>query len=381
MIKKTVQILDTTLREGEQTPGVSFTHAQKIEIVKKLDGFGVDFIEVGHPAVSVDIYESIKEINKFSINSLTIVHSRLKKEDIKDAIDLKIPWVGIFFGTSQNYLFDKYKIDEQKCLEMIRDGILYAKDNGLKVRFTAEDASRTDISFLLNVARVAKEAGADRFSIADTVGILYPEKVSKLINLFVNELDIPIHAHFHNDFGLATSNALQAIISGATCVDVSINGLGERCGISSLAEVTMSLDELLKVENNWNFKLLNEMSQYVNQITGVNSNDTRPITGKNAFTHNAGLHVASVLKNSSAYEAIPPSKVNRKSAFVIDKFSGKSALTHRLKIIGIKFNDKIIEKVALCVKSNPQITNWTDKQLISLINKTKNQVINIQKSV
>ena len=280
-------------------------------------------------------------------------------------------WIGIFFGTSQNFLFDKYKIDEQKCLEMIKEGIKYAKDNGLKVRFTAEDASRTNIDFLLKVGRVAEDAGADRFSIADTVGILYPEKVSKIVGLFVDKLNMPIHAHFHNDFGLATSNALRAIQSGATCVDVSINGLGERSGISSLGEVTMSLNELLKIENNWNFKLLNKMSQYVDKITGITSNDIRPITGKNAFTHNAGLHVASVLKNSSSYEPMLPSKVNRKRAIVIDKFSGKSALAHRIKEIGIKFNDEIIEEILKIIKSSPQIVNWTDKQIITLINKTK----------
>ena len=369
MIKKNIQILDTTLREGEQTPGVSFTISQKLEIVKMLDAFGVDFIEVGHPAVSADIYKAIKEINKLSINAKTVAHCRLKKEDIKQALDLKMSWVGIFFGTSQSFLFDKYKIDEKKCLEMIKDGIKYAKNNGLKVRFTAEDASRTDREFLLNVARVAENAGADRFSIADTVGILYPEKVSQMVSFFVKNLNIPIHAHFHNDFGLATSNALQAIQSGATCVDVSINGLGERCGISSLGEVTMSLDELLKAKNEWNFKLLNEISQYVKDITNINLNDIMPITGKNAFTHNGGLHVASVLKNPSTYEPIRPNKINRENTFVIDKFSGKTALNHCLKKLGIKSNDQITDRALMEIKSNPQITNWTDKQLSSLIEK------------
>ena len=372
MLKKNIQILDSTLREGEQTPGVSFTVPQKLEIVKMLDAFGVDFIEVGHPAVSADIYKSIEEINKLSINAKAIVHCRLKREDIENALDLKMSWVGIFFGTSQNYLFDKYKIDEKKCLEMIKEGIEYAKDNGLKVRFTAEDASRTDRQFLLNVAQVAEKAGVDRFSIADTVGILYPEKVSQIFSFFVKKLNIPIHAHFHNDFGLATANTLQAIQSGATCVDVSINGLGERCGISSFSEVTMSLDELLKVKNDWNFKLLNEISQYVKNITNISSNDIMPITGKNAFTHNGGLHVASVLKNPSTYESIRPNKINRENTFVIDKFSGKTALNHCLKKLGIKTKEQIVDRALIEIKTNPQITNWTYKQLSSLIEKLNN---------
>ena len=222
---------------------------------------------------------------------------------------------------------------------------------------------------ITKAAIIAENAGADRFSIADTVGILYPEKVSKIVSFFVKNLNIPIHVHFHNDFGLATSNALQAIQSGATCVDVSVNGLGERCGISSLVEVTMSLNELLKVKNGWNFKLLNKISQYVKKVTNVSRNDIMPITGKNAFTHNGGLHVASVLNSPSAYEPIRPNKINRESTFVIDKFSGKTALNHCFKKLGLKFNDQIIDRALKEIKSNPQITNWTDKQLSSLMEK------------
>ena len=143
-------------------------------------------------------------------------------------------------------------------------------------RFTAEDASRTNFEVLIKVAKLIEKAGADRFSFADTVGILHPAKVNSIFSSLAREIKIPIHGHFHNDFGLATANALQAIQSGATCVDVTINGLGERCGISSLAEVVTSLDELFNVKNSWNFKLLNNISSYVEKTSKITDNDTRP---------------------------------------------------------------------------------------------------------
>ena len=243
-INKKIEILDSTLREGEQTPGVSFTKSQKIEIVKMLDNFGVDFIELGHPAVSKDIYSTIKLLNSEPLTSEKIVHARLKKSDIDDAVNLGVPWIGLFFGTSKDYLHDKYNLDEKNALEMIKESIEYAKCNGLKIRFTAEDASRTDIEFLIKIGKLAEKAGADRFSLADTVGILYPAKVTELVSVLISELKIPLHMHCHNDFGLATANALQALQSGVKCVDVTINGLGERCGLPPLAEVTAALDEL-----------------------------------------------------------------------------------------------------------------------------------------
>jgi len=368
-MNRKVEILDTTLREGEQTPGVSFSKSEKIIIAKMLDSFGVDFIELGHPAVSPDIYNTIIELNKLSLNAEKIVHGRLKKSDIDDAIDLGIPWIGLFFGTSKKYLYNKYGTDEKGAFKIIKEGILYAKKNGLKIRFTAEDASRTDVDFLLKIGKLVEKLGVDRFSLADTVGILHPEKTSELVKFFVSELNISIHIHCHNDFGLATANALQAVQSGAKCVDVTINGLGERCGISPIAEVTTALDELLEIKNSWDLKKLSSMSSYVDYITKVKNEHIRPITGKNAFTHKAGLHVKSVLKDSTSYESISPKKLNRNHIIIIDKFTGKEAIAYRLNKLGIKHNDKLLEKVLHSIKASPKITNWTDEKIIRLVNK------------
>ncbi|MBH51487.1 MAG: homocitrate synthase [Candidatus Marinimicrobia bacterium] len=367
-INKKIEILDSTLREGEQTPGVSFTNHQKIEIAEMLDNFGVDFLELGHPAVSPDIYKTIDTLGQLSLNAKKIVHGRLIKSDIDDAVDLGIPWIGLFFGTSREYLNDKYRLDEKKSLELIEEAIVYAKSKKLKVRFTAEDASRTDLAFLLKIGELVEKAGADRFSLADTVGILHPNKVSELVRFFLSRLKIPIHMHCHNDFGLATANALQAIVSGARCVDVTINGLGERCGLAPLAEVTAALDELYNIKHTWDLKKLNEMSLYIDQITRINKNNTRPITGEYAFSHKAGLHINAMLKNPKSYESIPPKKLNRKHEFIIDKYASRNAIRHRLDELYIEYDKVLLDNVITQIKRRPQIAKWTDKKIKELVN-------------
>jgi len=362
-----IQILDSTLREGEQTPGVSFSISQKIKIVKFLNQFGVDYIEVGHPVVSYDIYSFIKSVSKLSIRSKIIAHSRLIKDDIDQVIDLNVPWIGLFLDVREDHLESKYRINKKKALKMIADSISYAKKHKLRVRFTAEDASRTNFEYIIEVAKLVEDSGADRFSFADTVGILHPTKVRDIFTCLNKEISIPIHGHFHNDFGLATANALQAFQSGASCVDVTMNGLGERCGISSLAEVTTSLDELFHVKNSWNFKILKNFSSYIEEVSKITDYDTRPITGKNAFTHNAGLHVSSVLKNSSLYEPSDPLKFNRKRRYVIDKFSGRDALNYRLKKLNVDFSEKELGELLIAIKSKPEIKRWDDEKLLLLL--------------
>jgi len=362
-----IEILDSTLREGEQTPGVSFTKSQKITIAKMLDSFGVDFIELGHPAVSPDIYKTIEALNQLSLNAKKMVHGRLTKSDIDDAVELGVPWIGLFFGTSRDYLYDKYQLDENKAQKKIGEIIKYGKSKRLKIRFTAEDASRTDVKFLLKIGKLVERAGVDRFSLADTVGILHPSKTSELVRYFVSQLDIPIHIHCHNDFGLATANALQAIQSGASCVDVTINGLGERCGLPPLAEVTAALDELYKIKHSWDLKKLNQLSNYIDKITKINNKDTRPITGKYSFSHKAGLHVKAMLKNPSSYQSISPKKLNREHEIIIDKYTGREAVRHRLDELGIEYNEPLLNSVLSQIKRSPLVTNWTDKKIIQLV--------------
>ncbi len=363
-----IEILDSTLREGEQTPGVSFTLDQKIALAKRLDAFGVDFIELGHPAVSPDVYEAVVSLNELDLKAKKMAHGRASKSDINDVAAIGVGWMGIFFGTSPLSLKHKFNVTKSEALDRIETAVKYGKDKGLKLRFTAEDASRTDLDYLIQVGQLVQKAGVDRFSLADTVGCLTPTKMKGLVSQMVSELDIPIHVHCHNDFGMATANALSALEAGAQCVDVAINGLGERCGLPPLAEVVIALTNIYKVNGNWNLGLIPELSELTKAFSNLDSNANRPIVGKNAFTHKSGLHVKVVVKEPESYEAISPELVYRKRHFVIDKYTGNFALNNRLIHMGISVTPKELDRILIEIKSHPEKLNWNDKDLISLTN-------------
>tara|TARA_B100001250_G_scaffold411502_1_gene440315 strand:+ start:1666 stop:2793 length:1128 start_codon:yes stop_codon:yes gene_type:complete len=368
LISKKIEILDSTLREGEQTPGVSFTLEQKTVLAKHLDSFGVDFIELGHPAVSPDVYEAVEALNDLDLKAKKMVHGRATKSDINDVVAIGVDWMGIFFGTSPLSLKHKFNATKPEALDRIETAVKYGKDKGLKIRFTAEDASRTDLGYLIQVGQLVQKEGIDRFSLADTVGCLTPTKMKELVSRMVSELDIPVHVHCHNDFGMATANALSALEAGAQCVDVAINGLGERCGLPPLAEVVIALTNIYKVNVNWNLELIPELSELVNVFSKLDSNVNQPIVGKNAFTHKSGLHVQAVVKEPESYEAISPESVRRKRDFVIDKYTGNSALNNKLVHLGISVTREELDTILIEIKSHPEKLNWDDKDLISLTN-------------
>ena len=361
-----IEILDSTLREGEQTPGVSFTIKQKVSIAKRLDAFGVDFIELGHPAVSPDVYAAVETLNDLDLKAKKMAHGRASKSDINDATAIGVEWMGMFFGTSPLSLKHKFNVSKKEALEQIQTIVKYGKDKGLKLRFTAEDASRTDLDYLIQVGQLVQKAGVDRFSLADTVGCLTPTKMKELVSRIVCELDIPVHVHCHNDFGMATANALSALEAGAQCVDVAVNGLGERCGLPPLAEVVTALTNIYKVNGNWELGMIPELTEMVDSFSKLDSNANQPIVGKNAFTHKAGLHVKAVVKEPKSYEAISPEAVHRKRHFVIDKYTGKSALNNRLNHMGIRVSPKELDTILIEIKSHPEKLNWENVELISL---------------
>ena len=366
MLSNQIEILDSTLREGEQTPGVSFTIKQKSAIAKLLDDFGVDFIELGHPAVSPDVYAAVETLNDLDLKAKKMAHGRASKSDINDAIAIGVEWMGMFFGTSPLSLKHKFNVSKKEALEQIQTIVKYGKDKGLKLRFTAEDASRTDLDYLIQVGQLVQKAGVDRFSLADTVGCLTPTKMKELVSRIVCELDIPVHVHCHNDFGMATANALSALEAGAQCVDVAVNGLGERCGLPPLAEVVTALTNIYKVNGNWELGMIPELTEMVDSFSKLDSNANQPIVGKNAFTHKAGLHVKAVVKEPKSYEAISPEAVHRKRHFVIDKYTGKSALNNRLNHMGIRVSPKELDTILIEIKSHPEKLNWENVELISL---------------
>lgn len=361
-----VELLDTTLREGEQTANVSFSVEQKVEIAKLLDAFGVEFIELGHPAVSPDVRAAVERLARLELRAHKLVHARALPADIDDAARVGVPWVGMFFGTSPLSLEHKFGIGPQEALVRIRDAIRYAKDRGLKVRFTAEDATRTELDFLLEVAQVAEEAGADRFSIPDTVGTLHPEATGALVRAVCERVRIPVHVHCHNDYGLAAANTLAGLAAGARLADVTVNGLGERSGIAALAEVALALKMLYRVDNPWKLELLPELSRAVERASGVFNSENRPVVGLYAFTHKAGLHTRAVLKDPRTYEAFPPELVRRHREITIDKYTGRDAVAARLREMNVPFEPDQLEEIVRIIKSRPQKRRFSDVDLLEV---------------
>lgn len=361
-----VEILDSTLREGEQTANVSFSVEQKLEIARMLDDFGVDIIELGHPAVSKDVREAVERIAKEDLRAETLTHARAMKSDIDDAVKAGTPWVGIFFGTSPLSLEHKFHTTPQKALRTITESVKYAKDRGLKVRFTPEDATRTELSYLLEVGQSAQEAGADRVSIADTVGTMRPAAMKELVSKVVKALKIPVHVHCHNDCGLAVANSLAGYEAGARLIDVTVNGLGERAGIAALAEVVVALKMLYGVENKWKLELLPDLSRLVERYSGIFNSENKPIVGANAFSHKAGLHTRAVLEDPRTYEAIPPEIVNRHREIVIDKYTGKTAVKAALEDMNIEVSDEKLLEIVEIIKSKPMKRRFSDIDLLEI---------------
>ncbi len=226
--QQNIMLLDSTLREGEQTPNVSFTVDEKIQIARKLDEVGVDMIEAGDPNVSGDVYEAVKRIAKEGLKAEVLAHCRAIVEDVSKAISCDVPRVAIFLGTSDSHLTYQLRREKEKATEMAVKAIEHARSSGLTVRFTAEDATRTDYRFLVRICQAAIEAGADRISVPDTVGIMTPDITGKLFRDLKKDLKAELDVHCHNDMGLALANTLSALESGATVAHVSVNGLGER---------------------------------------------------------------------------------------------------------------------------------------------------------
>jgi len=340
-----IEILDTTLREGEQTPGVTFNVEEKLSIANLLDDFGVNIIEAGHPKVSNDVFRSVKLIANQGYKSEILAHCRAKKEDIDAAISCDVDWIGIFYCVSDRRLKQHFKSDLENAVFLITNAIEYAKDHGLKVRYTPEDATRTEYDSLIKVSNAAINAGADRISIADTVGAMTPIKMYNLIKKLKVDLNINLNVHCHNDLGLATANSLAAFEAGATLIDVTVNGIGERVGITPLSEICLALNCFYQVKNDWKLEKITQISNKVSEFSGINIPPNAPIVGQNAFVHNAGLHVSAVINNPNHYEIFPAELVGQKRNYVIDKMTGVQTVKQKLEEMKLEVDNEKVQKL------------------------------------
>ena len=367
-ISDKIYIFDTTLRDGEQTPGVALTIDEKIEIAKKLNNFGVDKIEVGFPASSKGEIRSAKKIKSLGLDSTIVGLARTLRNDIDAVLDADLDYVHTFIGTSKLHREYKLKMDKQTVVETAVDAIEYAKDHGLAVEFSAEDATRTEGDFLFQICDEVVSAGADFLDIPDTLGILTPSLTAFLLIDFKSHFkNTPISVHFHNDFGLATANSLIALECGAEQAHVTVNGIGERTGNCSLEELVMSLKSAYNVDLGFDTTRLYSLSKLVGRLTGVKMPVNKPIVGDNAFAHESGIHVQGILNNSSTYEPISPEMVGNSRRIILGKHTGANAIRSKLKDYHIDLTDEQFDKVFSEIKSlGDSGKSINDDELISL---------------
>lgn len=303
---KKVKILDATLREGEQAVGVCFSLSEKIKIANCLQEFGVDIIEIGHPGISKQEEIMCRSICEAVSGIEILAHARARESDILAAVSSKATWVGIWASYNDISLSSKFNNKSREWIkEQVSTSILLAKEKGLKVRFTIEDASRTSIELIDELAKVAISAGADRISLADTVGAWHPNECFKMIDYAVTHFNSEIEVHLHNDLGLAQANAISAIEAGASVIDVSVLGIGERAGICDLFSTSLSLEKLYGM-GPYHLKKSMELSTIVSRIAGFVSEPHHPVIGRQVFTHVSKYHIKATEKNSEAYEFLNP---------------------------------------------------------------------------
>ena len=346
-----LEILDSTLREGEQTPHVNFTVDEKVEIAKMLDRVGVDMIEAGDPSVSSNVARAIERIASLGLRAEVVAHSIASRSGIDRVRACGADRVGIFYATSRIHLDSKLHKTPAQALEIIREHVCYAKGLGLKVRYTPEDATRTDFDYLVEVCNTAIDAGADRISFADTLGILQPHVAFERVRALRQKLlPCKIDLHCHNDYGLALANAMAGMRAGADCIHTTVNGLGERVGIPDLAETVLSFHNLEGVEK-FNIQPLMEISSYLERVSGFLLAPNKPITGQNAFSHKSGIHTNGVLKDPRTYEPFDPSILGRERRIIIDKYTGRTAVAARLDEYGIRVSAAELEVIVTRIKN------------------------------
>jgi len=324
-----VYIDDTTLRDGEQTAGVVFANKEKIRIAKLLDEVGVRQIEAGIPAMGGDERDVIEEIAHLGLKASVLGWNRANTTDIQTSLDCGVDAIAISLATSDIHIETKLKKSRPWVLQTIAECVTYAKDKNpdLYVSVNAEDASRTDLKFLCEYAKAAKDAGADRLRFCDTIGLMEPFRTYTVIDHLIQETGLEIEMHTHNDFGMAVANAIAGVHAGANWVNVTVGGLGERAGNAALEEVVMALKYVEGFEQiQFDTPRFRELGEYVAKAAGRTIPAWKSIIGTNMFAHESGIHADGVIKNPKTYEVFAPEEVGLERQIVIGKHSGSKSL-------------------------------------------------------
>lgn len=360
--KKNIIIFDTTLRDGEQCPGASMSTKEKLQIAEVLDEMKVDIIEAGFPVASPGDFQAVMEVSKILKYSRVCALTRAKRGDIDKAVaalahsDNKR--IHTFISTSPLHMQYKLRMAPEEVYEAIVDSVSYARNFVDDVEWSCEDGTRSDLDFLCKCFEAAINAGAKTVNIADTVGYIQPSEFKILINYLFNNVPnmdkARFSVHCHDDLGLATANSITAIENGATQIECTINGLGERAGNASLEETVMNIkthEERLGCQVNLNTTLLTKASQLVSRVTGFNVPPNKAIVGSNAFAHESGIHQHGVIRHRGTYEIISPEVVGADgSEIILGKHSGRHALRMKLEGLGFTVSQNALDDIFIKFK-------------------------------
>jgi isopropylmalate/homocitrate/citramalate synthase len=364
---------DSTLREGEQTPGVIFSIEDKLRIAKKLDEVGVQQIESGFPAASEKQRRCVEALVNMDLDAQISAFARARHEDIDAVADTGADGIVVSFSVSPYHRKHKFHgMSKEDYLNKLADSISYADGYGLFVIYSAEDSTReNDLDFLKKAFKTAEEAGADRARIVDTLGCISPNGMTYLVREVKSVLDIPIEVHCHNDMGLALANSIAAVEAGASTVSTCVNGLGERAGITATEEIIPALHVLFGMSP-FDMSQLTELSKLVEDVTGIRIPPNKPITGENAWAHSSGIHQHGIFMNPSTYESYPPELVGQRRKVYLDELCGR----HGVKFVaenelGMNISDEVAAKVLSRIKrdfsSGGRRSAYTPSELRELI--------------
>lgn len=334
-----ITVNDTTLRDGEQSAGVSFTIEEKLAIARALDAAGVPEMEIGIPIMGGAERETIQAIAGLNLPARLMVWGRMTQEDIDASVACPADIVNLSIPMSDIQIRHKLNQSRDWVLKRIDRCVRIALDAGCEVSVGAEDASRAEPDFLIQAAEIAQAAGARRFRFADTLGVLTPPETARRIRLLRAAMDLEIEMHAHDDFGLATANTLAAVLAGATHVSTTVNGLGERAGNAPLEEAVMALRHLYNIETGVDARHFPSLSKLVARASGRAVAFNKSIVGEAVFTHEAGIHVDGLSKNPLNYQGLDPHDVGREHRVVLGKHSGSQAVRQAYAKLGLALTD------------------------------------------